>query len=99
MKKWKREKTFEKSVENRPEEKRWVFYDGPPFLTGTPHHGHLLISSVKDVMGRFHTMKGERVERTWGWDCHGLPAELFVEKQLGINNKKKLVLKLALKNM
>lgn len=96
VKKWKREKTFEKSVENRPEEKRWVFYDGPPFLTGTPHHGHLLISSVKDVMGRFHTMKGERVERTWGWDCHGLPAELFVEKQLGINNKKEIGTKISI---
>lgn len=96
VKKWKKEKTFEKSVENRPEEKRWVFYDGPPFLTGTPHHGHLLISSVKDVMGRFHTMKGERVERTWGWDCHGLPAELFVEKQLGINNKKEIGTKISI---
>ena len=95
---WKKEKTFEKSVENRPESKRWVFYDGPPFLTGTPHHGHLLISAVKDVMGRFHTMKGERVERTWGWDCHGLPAELFVEKQLGIKNKKEIGVKISIED-
>lgn len=96
VKRWKEEKTFEKSVENRPENNKWVFYDGPPFLTGTPHHGHLLVSSVKDVMGRFHTMKGRRVERTWGWDCHGLPAELFVEKQLGINNKKEIGTKISI---
>ncbi len=96
VQRWKEDKTFEKSVENRSEKKRWVFYDGPPFLTGTPHHGHLLVSSVKDVMGRFHTMKGERVERTWGWDCHGLPAELFVEKQLGINNKKEIGTKISI---
>jgi len=90
VQRWKHDKTFEKSVENRPEDNRWVFYDGPPFLTGTPHHGHLLVSTVKDAMGRFHTMKGQRVERRWGWDCHGLPAEVFVEKQLGIKNKKEI---------
>ncbi len=78
-KQWKRNKTFEKSVEQRPLEKSYVFYDGPPFLTGTPHHGHLLISTVKDSVARFQTMLGSRVERRWGWDCHGLPAELFVE--------------------
>lgn len=89
-KKWKREKTFEKSVEQRSTDNKWVFYDGPPFLTGTPHHGHLLISTVKDAMGRFHTMKGQRVERRWGWDCHGLPAEVYVEKQLGIMSKKEI---------
>lgn len=89
-KKWKADKTFEKSVEQRPETNRWVFYDGPPFLTGTPHHGHLLVSSVKDAMGRFHTMRGQRVERTWGWDCHGLPAEVYVEKELGIKDKKEI---------
>lgn len=96
VKRWKKDKTFEKSVENRSEDNKWVFYDGPPFLTGTPHHGHLLISSVKDAMGRFHTMKGQRVERTWGWDCHGLPAELFVEKQLGIKNKKEIGTKISI---
>ncbi|MBP7760692.1 isoleucine--tRNA ligase [Candidatus Saccharibacteria bacterium] len=84
---WKADKTFEKSVENRSKNNQWVFYDGPPFLTGTPHHGHLLVSTVKDAMGRFHTMKGQRVERTWGWDCHGLPAEVYVEKALGIKDK------------
>lgn len=90
VKKWKQNKTFEKSVEQRPESKQWVFYDGPPFLTGTPHHGHLLISTIKDAVARYQTMQGHRVERVWGWDCHGLPAEVFVEKQLGIKNKKEI---------
>lgn len=93
---WEKEKTFEASVEQRSEDNQWVFYDGPPFLTGTPHHGHLLVSTVKDVMGRFHTMKGQRVERRWGWDCHGLPAEVYVEKQLGIANKKEIGTKISI---
>lgn len=93
---WEDNKTFERSVEQRPAENQWVFYDGPPFLTGTPHHGHLLVSTVKDVMGRFHTMKGQRVERRWGWDCHGLPAEVYVEKALGINNKKEIGTKISI---
>jgi isoleucyl-tRNA synthetase len=96
VQRWKKDKTFEKSVESRPEDNKWVFYDGPPFLTGTPHHGHLLVSSVKDTMGRFQTMRGHRVERRWGWDCHGLPAELFVEKQLGIKNKKEIGTKISI---
>lgn len=95
-KRWADNKTFEKSVESRPEDNRWVFYDGPPFLTGTPHHGHLLVSTVKDAMGRFQTMKGKRVERRWGWDCHGLPAEVYVEKQLGIKNKKEIGTKISI---
>lgn len=89
-KKWKANHAFEKSVEQRSVSNQWVFYDGPPFLTGTPHHGHLLVSAVKDAMGRFHTMKGQHVERRWGWDCHGLPAEVYVEKQLGIKSKKEI---------
>ena len=92
---WKDDDTFNKSVENRPANNSWVFYDGPPFLTGTPHHGHLLVSTVKDTMGRFHTMKGQRVERRWGWDCHGLPAEVYVEKTLGISNKKEIGAKIS----
>lgn len=92
---WKDDDTFNKSVENRPANNSWVFYDGPPFLTGTPHHGHLLVSTVKDTMGRFHTMKGQRVERRWGWDCHGLPAEVYVEKTLGIANKKEIGTKIS----
>jgi len=93
---WLANKTFEKSIEQRPADNTWVFYDGPPFLTGTPHHGHLLISTVKDVMGRFHTMQGQRVERRWGWDCHGLPAELYVEKALGIKSKKEIGTKISI---
>lgn len=93
---WKKHKTFEKSVEQRPASNSYVFYDGPPFLTGTPHHGHLLISTVKDAVARFQTMKGHRVERRWGWDCHGLPAELFVENKLGIKNKKEIGTKISI---
>ena len=96
VKKWKVQRTFEKSVEQRPANNKWVFYDGPPFLTGTPHHGHLLVSTVKDAMGRFHTMKGQRVERRWGWDCHGLPAEVYVEKLLGIKSKKEIGTKISI---
>ena len=95
VQRWKDDDTFNKSVENRPANNSWVFYDGPPFLTGTPHHGHLLVSTVKDTMGRFHTMKGQRVERRWGWDCHGLPAEVYVEKTLGIANKKEIGTKIS----
>lgn len=93
---WKKHKTFEKSVEMRPKDNAFVFYDGPPFLTGTPHHGHLLISSVKDAVARYQTMRGKRVERRWGWDCHGLPAELFVEKKLGITSKKEIGTKISI---
>lgn len=96
IKQWKQNKTFEKSVEQRPENKRWVFYDGPPFLTGTPHHGHLLVSAIKDTVARYQTMQGHRVERVWGWDCHGLPAEVFVENQLGIKNKKEIGTKISI---
>jgi isoleucyl-tRNA synthetase len=93
---WNKDKTFYRSVEERPEDNAFVFYDGPPFLTGTPHHGHLLISTVKDVVGRYQTMKGKRVERLWGWDCHGLPAEVFVEQKLGIKNKKEIGTKISI---
>lgn len=93
---WKTNKTFEKSVAMRPQDNAYVFYDGPPFLTGTPHHGHLLISTVKDSVARYQTMQGKRVERRWGWDCHGLPAELFVEKKLGISSKKEIGTKISI---
>jgi isoleucyl-tRNA synthetase len=98
VKYWKDNQTFEKSVSMRPEGNAFVFYDGPPFLTGSPHHGHLLISSAKDAMARYQTMKGKRVERRWGWDCHGLPAEVFVEKQLGIANKKEIGTKISVRD-
>ena len=87
---WKKNKTFEQSVENRPIDKSYVFYDGPPFITGNPHHGTLLSSIVKDAVPRYWTMNGYRVERRWGWDCHGLPAENFVEKQLGITDRREI---------
>lgn len=94
--KWQKEQTFYQSVDSRPTDNAFVFYDGPPFLTGTPHHGHLLISAVKDTVARYQTMQGKRVERRWGWDCHGLPAEVFVEKQLGIKNKKEIGTKISI---
>ena len=87
---WKENKTFEKSVEQRPKENSYVFYDGPPFITGVPHHGTLLSSIVKDAVPRYQAMHGKRVERVWGWDCHGLPAEVFTEKKLGITQKEQV---------
>lgn len=95
---WKVNKTFEKSVENRPKDNSYVFYDGPPFLTGLPHHGHLLGSTIKDVIGRYWTMKGKRVERVWGWDCHGLPAEVYTERKLGITDKRDIGTKISLED-
>ena len=85
---WEREGTFERSVEQRPEDEAYVFYDGPPFANGLPHYGHLLTSYVKDVIPRYRTMRGERVERRFGWDCHGLPAEMVTEKELDVSGRK-----------
>jgi len=90
---WKENQIFEKSVENRAEIKpdgttnAYVFYDGPPFANGLPHYGHLLTGYVKDAIARYHTMRGSRVERRFGWDCHGLPAEMGAEKELGISGR------------
>lgn len=95
---WKKNRTFEKSVEQRPVHDSYVFYDGPPFITGMPHHGTLLSSIVKDAVPRFWTMRGKRVERRWGWDCHGLPAENFVEKQLGITDRREIGTKWSLED-
>lgn len=95
---WKDNKTFEKSVSQRPEDTAYVFYDGPPFITGTPHHGNLLASIIKDAVPRYQTMKGHRVERVWGWDCHGLPAEVFTEKKLGITDKREIGTKISLED-
>lgn len=91
VQRWKQDKTFEKSVENRPKDNSYVFYDGPPFISGVPHHGTLLSSIVKDAVPRYQTMKGKRVERVWGWDCHGLPAERFTEKKLGIHSRQEVI--------
>ena len=93
---WKQEHTFEQSVDLRPKENAYVFYDGPPFITGVPHVGTLLSSIIKDAVPRYWTMKGKRVERVWGWDCHGLPAEVFTEKKLGIVDKRDIGTKVSL---
>ncbi|QJU08979.1 isoleucine--tRNA ligase [Candidatus Saccharibacteria bacterium oral taxon 488] len=91
VRRWKDDQTFEKSVAQRSADNAYVFYDGPPFITGVPHHGTLLSSIVKDAVPRYWTMKGKRVERRWGWDCHGLPAENFVEKQMNITDRRQIV--------
>ena len=88
---WKDSETFEKSVNKEAPHGDYSFYDGPPFATGTPHYGHIVASVMKDVVPRFWTMNGYRVERRWGWDCHGLPIENLVEKELGISNKQQIV--------
>lgn len=88
---WKKDRTFEKSIESRPIDNSYVFYDGPPFISGVPHHGTLLSSIIKDIVPRYQTMKGKRVERVWGWDCHGLPAERFTEKKLGIHSRQEVL--------
>lgn len=96
VQRWKQDKTFEKSVNNRSADNAYVFYDGPPFITGVPHHGTLLSSIVKDAVPRYWTMKGKHVERVWGWDCHGLPAEVFTEKKLGIKDRRDIGTKISL---
>jgi isoleucyl-tRNA synthetase len=87
LERWTKEDTFSASVEQRPADDEFVFYDGPPFANGLPHHGHLLTGYVKDVVPRYQTMRGKRVERRFGWDCHGLPAEMEAEKQLGVSGR------------
>ena len=85
---WERNKIFEKSISQRKRARRFVFYDGPPFATGLPHYGHILASTIKDVIPRYWTMRGFRVDRRWGWDCHGLPIEHLVEQELKISGRK-----------
>lgn len=87
---WKENKTFERSLEKAAPKGEFVFYDGPPFATGLPHHGSLLSSIVKDVIPRYKTMRGYRVRRRWGWDTHGLPIENLAEKELGLKTKKEI---------
>ena len=87
---WDEHKTFEKSLAQTADGKPFTFYDGPPFATGLPHYGHLLASTIKDVMPRYQTMNGRFVRRRWGWDCHGLPIEEVVERKLGISGKKQI---------
>ena len=85
LKFWQDEKIFEASIENRKDAEEFNFYDGPPFATGTPHYGHILAGTIKDVIPRYQTMKWKRVDRVFGWDCHGLPIENIVEKKLEIS--------------
>ena len=84
---WDIDQTFQASCDNRETSPEYVFYDGPPFANGLPHYGHLLTGYVKDIIPRYKTMRGYKVARVFGWDCHGLPAELEAEKQLGIKDK------------
>ena len=90
LKYWEENKVFEKSLDKPAPRGDFVFYDGPPFATGLPHYGHILASTIKDVIPRYKTMRGYHVERKWGWDCHGLPIENIVEQQLGISGKKQI---------
>jgi len=87
LKYWQKNKIFEKSVNQRKDQPNFSFYDGPPFATGLPHYGHILSSVSKDLVPRYFTMRGFKVERRWGWDCHGLPIENIVEADLGIKSK------------
>jgi isoleucyl-tRNA synthetase len=95
LKFWRENRIFEKSLEKNPTSHKatkgrgeFIFYDGPPFATGLPHYGHILAGTIKDVIPRYKTMRGFRVPRRWGWDCHGLPVENIVEKELGFKTKK-----------
>ena len=87
LKFWRQENIFRKSVEERPADNEFIFYDGPPFATGLPHYGHLLAGTIKDVIPRYKTMQGYRVERRFGWDCHGLPVEYEIEQTLGLKGR------------
>ena len=87
---WARDDTFRASIARRDGAEEYVFYDGPPFANGLPHYGHLLTGYVKDIVPRYRTMRGNKVERRFGWDTHGLPAELEVERQLGITDKSQI---------
>lgn len=87
---WEKNRIFQKSLDKTKNGKPYTFYDGPPFATGLPHYGHILASTVKDLFPRYQTMKGRFVRRRWGWDCHGLPIEEVVERELGISGKKQI---------
>ena len=88
---WKEKGIFEKTLAKASLRGEFTFYDGPPFATGMPHYGHLLAGTMKDVIPRYKTMQGYRVARRWGWDCHGLPVENLIEKELGLKSKKDIL--------
>ena len=87
---WEKEDIFQKTLENRKDAELFSFYDGPPFATGKPHYGHVLASSIKDSVLRYKTMRGYRVPRRVGWDCHGLPIENLIEKEIDVNSKREI---------
>ena len=84
---WKEENIFQRSIDQREGAEDFVFYDGPPFATGLPHFGHFVPGTIKDIIPRYQAMKGKRVKRRFGWDCHGLPVEYEMEKELGISGR------------
>ncbi len=88
---WKEKNIFQKSLDKKSPKGEFVFYDGPPFATGQPHYGHILPGTIKDVVPRWKTMQGYHVRRRWGWDCHGLPVENLIEKELGLKSKKDII--------
>ncbi|PJC38921.1 isoleucine--tRNA ligase, partial [Candidatus Peregrinibacteria bacterium CG_4_9_14_0_2_um_filter_38_9] len=88
---WNNDKIFEESIEKRKDNKKFVFFDGPPFANGLPHYGHILANVLKDAITRYWTMKGLYVPRTNGWDCHGLPVEYEIEKELELSGRKAIV--------
>ena len=90
LKFWEKNRIFEKTLEKTKDGEPFTFYDGPPFATGLPHYGHILASTIKDLIPRYQTMRGRFVRRRWGWDCHGLPIEEIVERELGISGKKQI---------
>ena len=87
---WEKKKIFKKSINQRKGGRFFTFYDGPPFATGLPHYGHILATTIKDAVTRYFTMRGFFVERRVGWDCHGLPVENLIEKELGLKSKKEI---------
>ena len=91
LKFWEDNRIYEKSIENRPADNEYVFYDGPPFATGLPHFGHILPGTIKDAIPRYQSMKGHRVIRRFGWDCHGLPVEAEMEKTIGVSGHSRIV--------
>ncbi|MCB0272060.1 MAG: isoleucine--tRNA ligase [Bdellovibrionales bacterium] len=88
---WKKEKVFQRSVSEKSDDQTWSFYDGPPFATGLPHYGHLLAGTIKDVVPRYWTMRGKKIQRRFGWDCHGLPIEFETEKRLELKGRKDIL--------
>ena len=88
---WEKNSVFQKSIDEKSDDQRWAFYDGPPFATGLPHYGHLLAGTIKDVVPRYWAMRGKKIQRRFGWDCHGVPVEFEVEKKLNLKGRKDIL--------